>query len=428
MPEPFLSGLRGFLIDSPTPGTLRGVRDGAIVIEDGAIADCGPGEVVETRNSGRNIRWRHSPDTVIIPGLVDLHAQIPQYPVIARSASQKSIATLEKEFRAKAASTLAPAFFADLARHGTTCALLYASAFEDSCNESFVAADAAGMRATIGMVLSDGQPLEKSLEQSETLCRRWHKRDSGRLHYAFGTRSALVSSPELLQGVAALASKYDAYYQADLAVSPDEAGEVRAKFSTSALEKYRACGLLGPRSVFAHAIHLTDEEIALLGESRSAVAHTPTADLFNTSGLMPLDRLRKAGVRVGLASGIAGGPELNMWQIMRSAIESQKARFFHDPAVPVPTPADAFHLATMGGAEALGQARVIGTIDIGKDADLVVIDLARILPTRIRTNPHAAMSADEIVSLLVYRGGPGTVLETLVRGRAVHHSPDGFLL
>ncbi len=113
---------------------------------------------------------------------------------------------------------------------------------------------------------------------------------------------------------------------------------------------------------------------------------------------------------------------------MRSAIESQKARFFHDPAVAVPTPADAFHLATMGGAEALGQARVIGTIDIGKDADLVVLDLARILPTRIRTNPHAAMSADEIISLLVYRGGPGTVLETLVRGRAVHHSPDGFLL
>lgn len=143
---------------------------------------------------------------------------------------------------------------------------------------------------------------------------------------------------------------------------------------------------------------------------------------------MPLDRLLDAGLRVGLASDVAGGPELDMWRVMRCAIESQKARAFYQTGVRVPAEAEIFHLATMGGARALGKESLIGTLDVGKEADLVVLDLARVLPYGERGNMHSDLSAEEIITLLVYRGGPQAVIETFVRGTSIHRAPPPLLL
>jgi guanine deaminase len=143
---------------------------------------------------------------------------------------------------------------------------------------------------------------------------------------------------------------------------------------------------------------------------------------------MPLDRLRDAGVRIGLGSDVAGGPELNLWQVMRSAIEAQKARAFYESGVRVPSESDAFYLATQGGADALGKGGLIGSLDIGKEADAVVLDLAPALPYGTRGNTHADLSAEEVIALLVYRGGPHAVVETFVRGRSVFRAPAPLLL
>ena len=93
---------------------------------------------------------------------------------------------------------------------------------------------------------------------------------------------------------------------------------------------------------------------------------------------MKMDQLRKAGIAIGLGSDVAAGPELNMWQVMRAAIEVQRARSFYEPNVPPLRLGEAFYLATAGGARALWENRkTIGTLEAGKEADLVVIDLAR---------------------------------------------------
>ena len=115
--------------------------------------------------------------------------------------------------------------------------------------------------------------------------------------------------------------------------------------------------------------------------------------------------MRAVGLKVGLGSDVAAGPELNLWQVMRSAIESQKARSFYETDIPIPTPGAALHLATQGAAEALGKGGIIGTFDIGKEADLTVMDFSSLLPYR-QSARAADLTAEDIVSLCIYRGGP----------------------
>lgn len=122
--------------------------------------------------------------------------------------------------------------------------------------------------------------------------------------------------------------------------------------------------------------------------------------------------------RLAFGSDVAAGPELNMWRVMRSAIEMQKARSFYDTATRPLNPAQAFYLATHGGARALGKSNTIGTLDVAKDADLTVVDLSRITPY----NRDAECAAEEVVALCVYRGEPAGTKATFVRGRCVYEA------
>ena len=132
--------------------------------------------------------------------------------------------------------------------------------------------------------------------------------------------------------------------------------------------------------------------------------------------------MRSAGIRLGLGSDVAAGPELNLWQVMRSAIESQKARSFYQKHVPVPTPAEALYLATQGAALALGKGARIGSFEPGKEADLTVMDYSALLP--YHGSVRSDMSAEDVLSLCIYRGGPGAVMETFVRGRSIYRAPE----
>lgn len=438
-------GIRGFLIDTPAPGRLRGVRDGALLIEDGHITACGSYEAVRSSHVGLNIRWMHSPETVVIPGLIDLHAHLPQYPSVARHAEallpwlKQHAFPLEKQFRAAAAKIQAPAFFEELARHGTTSAMLYAAVYEDSAEVSFVAAEKSGLRIILGKVMMDvgsygglglAKVVDQSCEESEALCRKWHGRDQGRIEYAFTPRFAVSCSSELMRRAARLANKYGARIQTHLSENVEELAAVRDLFpaNTDYTDVYEQAGLLGRQTVLAHCLHLSDREIDRLALSQSAVAHCPTSNLFLASGLMPLDRLKRAGLRIGLGSDVAGGPELNMWQVMRSAVETQAARHILDRSIPRLSAGEAFYLATQGGAEALGKDTLIGSFEIGKEADVVVLDLASITPYGRKTNPHASLSVEDVITLLVHRGHSSAVVETFVRGRSIYRAAAPMLV
>lgn len=434
-----ITGIRGFLIDAPEYGRLRAWPDGALIVKDGRIAEIGDFAELSRKPRTQQVRWSHSSQAAVFPGLIDIHAHVPQYPSVARGTSEllpwlkRYIFPLEREFTGERGRREADAFFAELARHGTTTAMLYTAIWEDSCAAAFEAAAGAGLRVIMGKMMMDvgsygilepERILAVSLEESERLCKAWHGANGGLLEYAFSPRFAVACSEEMMHAAADLATRYGAYIQTHLAENREEIAVVLKQFpwARDYAEIYEKCGLLGARSVFGHGIHLSKREHAALAAAGSVIAHCPTANLFLRSGILPLETVRRDGIRVGLGSDVAAGAELNLWRVMRSVIESQQARSFYEAGVAVPSPSEALYLATQGGAEALGKGGVIGSFEIGKEADLTVMDIAALLPYGRQQAGFAELTADDLVSLCVYRGGPDAVVETFVRGRSVYRA------
>jgi len=439
-----LLGIRGYLIDAPQPGKLRAWSDGAILVEEGLIAEVGDYSVLQGKPRREEIRWIHSPHVAVFPGLIDLHTHLPQYPVVARGEGEllswlkQTVFPVERDFTWAKSKRESPLFFEELARNGTTTAMIYGAALEESCDAAFEAAQKSGLRVILGKMLMDAgpgcdirapKPVGTLLLESERLCKKWHGAGDGLLEYAFSPRFALSCSDDLMRGAAELAGKYSAYLQTHLAENRDEIEKVRAQFPWAAdyTDVYEKCGVPGSRTVFGHCVHLSEREREVLAATHSNVAHCPTANLFLGSGILPLDQFMEDGIHVGLGSDVAAGPELNLWQVMRSTIESQKARSFYEKKVRIPSPADALHLATQGGADALGKGDRIGALEIGREADLTVVDFGSLLPFRKSTKAHADLSAEDILSLCIYRGGPQATVETFVRGRSVYRAMNPAL-
>jgi guanine deaminase len=434
-------GLRGFLIDAPEFGALRGRPNGAVLVENGRISDVGDYDDLRRSHQPKSVQWIDRGPVAIFPGLIDCHTHLPQYSVAARGESEllpwlrQHIFPVEREFTGPKARAEAPQFFRELARNGTTTVMAYAAIYEDSCEIGFDAAGQVGVRTILGKMMMDlgsyGQIQPKkvlsiSLLESERLCRKWHRAANGLLEYAFSPRFAVTCSEKMMRGAAELAARFEAYLQTHLAENREELEKVHHLHMTARdyTHVYEKCGLLTPHTMLGHCIHLNSREIAAIAAAQSSVAHCPSSNLFLGSGLMKLDQLLKAGINVGLGSDVAGGPELNMWQVMRAAIEVQKARTAYEPNLRPLRPSEAFFLATHGGARALGKAKIIGTLDPGKEADLIVVDVAALRPYPPTQNPFSGLAAEDVVALCIYRGGPQANLETYVRGRRIYQAPS----
>jgi len=369
---------------------------------------------------------------LLLPGLIDLHAHLPQIPNAGLGAGldlltwlNRYIFPLERAFDRAAAERLAPAAFRAFAAAGTTTVVAYGALWPDSLDACFEAAERHGIRAVIGKVMMDritydeavapGEILELSLRQSAELCARWHGRDAGRLRYAFTPRFAVSCTAELLSESARLAAEAGAYWQTHLSEDLGEMGEVQRLFPTARdyLDVYDLASGLGARTILAHAIHLSPREISRLAESGSHVAHCPASNLFLGSGNMPLAHYLDEGVSVGLGSDVAAGPELSLFGAMRAGAYTQNALGAVAPRRPAVDPLGWLRLATLAGATALGLQDEIGSIETGKDADLILVDpeLTSPLPGIDASEPS------EVMGRLIFRPHPAMVRGAWVRGR-----------
>jgi guanine deaminase len=372
---------------------------------------------------------------VILPGLVDLHAHLPQLPNAGVGFGmdllhwlERYIFPLEREFDdAEAAERLAPAAFRALAGVGTTTALLYGAVYAPSLDAAFRAAEAHGIRAILGKVMMDrvtydesvdpSTILSRSLRESADLCARWHMADGGRLRYAFTPRFAVSCTADMLRESAALARSTGAYWQTHVSEDRAEIAEVLRLFPDALdyVDVYDRAGGLGPRSVLAHAIHLSDRELGRLIESGTRVAHCPASNLFLASGVMPLARYLEAGLSVGLGSDVAGGPDPSIFTTMRVGAYTQNAlRVVRGEGSRVLGPLDWLRLGSLEGARALGLEVAIGSVEVGKEADLIVVDPSV-------TAPIPGLPEDEdpaaLMSRLIFRAHPDMVRGAWVRGR-----------
>jgi guanine deaminase len=406
-----------------------------------------PDALIEVDAAGRLTRVARAPEHeaeaqaavdlrpwVVMPGLVDLHAHLPQLPNAGLGAGldlmtwlERYIFPLEREFDdAEAAERLAPAAFRAFAAAGTTTALLYGAVFAPSLDAAFRAAEAHGIRAIIGKVMMDrvtydesidpATILELSLRQSAELCERWNGRDEGRLRYAFTPRFAVSCSADMLRESAALARSSGAYWQTHLSEDRGEIGEVLRLFpdATDYVDVYDRAGGLGERTILAHAVHLSDRELTRLVETGSRVAHCPASNLFLASGVMPLARYLEAGLAVGLGSDVAAGPELSILSAMRVGAYTQNAlRVVAGDERPILAPLDWLRIGTLDGARVLGIDDAIGSLEPGKEADMIAVDPAL-------TAPLPGVEADDpadLISRLMYRPHPAMVRGAWVRGR-----------
>jgi guanine deaminase len=418
-------------------GVVRAHPKGAVVIHKGRISEMGDYDDLRRKQRPRPLEWIDRGSVVIFPGLIDIHTHLPQYPAVARGESEllpwlrEHIFPVERDFTGPKARHQAPLFFRELARNGTTTAMVYTAIYEDSCDAAFEAARESGLRIIMGKMMMDiasyGQlqpkkVLSVSLLESERLCRKWHRTDQGRLEYAFSPRFAVACSEKLMRSAAELASRLDAYLQTHLAENREELEKVHHLYMSAHdyTHVYEKCGLLTPKMVLGHCIHLKPREIEAIAVAQANVAHCPTSNLFLGSGLMKLDQLLKAGIAVGLGSDVAAGPELNMWQVMRAAVDVQKARSAYEANLRPLRPSEAFYLATLGGARALGKMTEIGTLDPGKEADLLLFDVASTLPYGPEQGRIEDLAPEDVLSLCVYRGGPQGTVEAFVRGKSVY--------
>jgi guanine deaminase len=378
---------------------------------------------------------------IVLPGMVDLHAHLPQLPNAGLGAGldlltwlERYIFPLERKFDdAEAAARLAPAAFRAFAAAGTTTLLAYGAVFLESMDGAFRAAEAHGIRAILGKVMMDrvtydeqidpATILDRSLRESEELCERWHGADNGRLGYALTPRFAVSCTAEMLRESAALAARTGAWWQTHLAEDPFEIEEVRRLFPEAIdyVDVYDRAGGLGARTILAHAVHLSERELARLVETDTRIAHCPASNLFLASGIMPLARHLELGLKVGLGSDVAAGPDPSMFSVMRVGAYAQAARrSLAGDTQPVLGPLDWLRLGTLDGARALGLEARIGSIEAGKEADLIVVDasLTDTLPVPKRTRVAAVVGEpDELMSRLIFRAHPDMVRGAWVRGR-----------
>jgi len=438
--------LRARILTPLADGRTLDEPDGILAIDaGGSLAFVGPATAASPELLAGAVDLR---PWVVLPGLVDTHAHLPQLPNAGLGFALDLLTWLdrltfptERSWADPAvAERLAPAIFRAIAAAGTTTVLAYGVVYEAAMGAAFRAAEAHGIRAILGKVMMDRvtydptiEPstiLDRSLRESADLIERWHGAADGRLGYAVTPRFAVSCTAELLRESASLARSTGTWWQSHVSEDPGEIAEVARLFPEASdyVDVYDRAGALGERTVLAHAIHLSDRELACLVETRTRVSHCPSSNLFIGAGVMPLARWLEAGVVVGLGSDVSGGPEPSLFSVMRAGAYSQMARRSLAAETRPPLgPLEWLRLGTLDGARALGLEDRIGSLEAGKEADVIVVDPSLTAPLAgVGAAEVASFAAADaglvedpaaLVSRLIFRPHPDMVRGAWVRGR-----------
>jgi len=402
--------------------SYRYVDDGLVLVKDGRVEAIGPANELSARLPADAV-VDHHPGALIMPGFIDPHIHYPQTQVIASYGAQllewleKYTFVEEQKFADRAHAARNAEFFLDeLARNGTTTAVAYCTAHPVSADALFTAAHErnVGMIAGNSVMNRNGPPgllapADTAIADSRELIRRWH--GTGRQRYAVTPRFAITSTDAQLAELGALLKEVPTVLmQTHLDENLNEIATIKTLFPDDAsyAAVYHRFGLLSPRSLMGHCIHLEDSEVALLRDTQSVAVFCPTSNLFIGSGLFDYQRLKSAGVRIALATDVGGGTSYSM---LRTAAEAYKVMQLQGQNLPALA---AFDLMTRGNAAALGLESEIGAIAPGTYADLVVLD-ARATPAMAH-RMEVARTLDEELFVLMTLGDDRAVRQTYIAG------------
>ncbi|MFT8719795.1 guanine deaminase [Acetobacter sp.] len=418
---------RGNPFEMPPSEALYVEEDGLVVMRDGLITQVGSYAALNVGLSA-DTRVISYGDALISAGFIDTHVHYPQMPIIASWGEQllewleRYVFPVEATFSDPAvAQAVARAFLTELLRSGTTTAAVYCTVHSQSVEAFFAESERVGTRMIAGKVLMDRNApdnlrdtVQSGYDDSAALIDRWHGR--GRQLYAVTPRFAITSTPEQLEAAGQLLRTHDGLFmQTHIAENLSEIEAVHRLFPERAsyLDVYDHAGLVGPRSIFGHAIHVGETEFCRCHETHAALSHCPTSNLFLGSGLFRLfDAVDpRRPVRVGLGTDVGAGTSLSQLRTMGEAykVAQLTGRSLH--------PAQALWLATAGAARSLHLEDRIGTIAPGMEADLCVLD-SHAFPL-ISQRAARCESIEELLFVLMTLGDDRCIKSTWVSGDCV---------
>lgn len=432
--------------ETPLKESVKYYHDGLLIIENNHIKDSG---------SYVNMRKKHNiafedinssfEGKLIVPGFVDTHIHYPQTEMIGSFGEQllpwltKYTFPTEMKFKDPIYAKKISNFFIDeLLKNGTTTALILGTVHPESVDAIFQAGNEHGMRLIAGKVMMDRNAPDElldtaqtSYEESETLIKKWHGHK--RLLYAITPRFAPTSTPEQLLLAGVLKEKYPStYVHTHLSENSDEIAWVKSLFpqAKNYLDVYDKAGLVTSKSIFAHALHLEEDEYELLHKKNASVSFCPTSNLFLGSGLFKIREMKKEkrAVRVGLGTDVGAGTSFNMLQTLGEAykivsMEQNGA----NPRIAM-SAFEGFYQATLGAANALSLHEKIGKLATGYEADFVVLDFSATPLQKLRMNEVNSKKQDDLESLseklfaLMTMGDDRNIVATYVNGNKVYES------
>lgn len=407
---------------------LRHIPDGLLLLNGGVIVWFGSwqqGEALLPPGFAVT-EYRDKP---IVPGFIDTHIHYPQTEIIGAYGDQLldwlNNYTFPTESRygcERHADAMSAFFLRELLSNGTTTALVFGSVHPQSVDALFSQAQTLNMCLIAGKVMMDRhapqallETPEQSYRDTRELIERWHGK--GRLGYAITPRFAPTSTPALLAQVQRLREEFpDVWLQTHLSENPQEVAWVKSLFpqSQSYLDVYHRYGMTGGKSVFAHCLHLEEQEWDCLCETRSAIAFCPTSNLFLGSGLFDLQQAWRKRVKLGIGTDVGAGTSFNMLRTLGEAYKVGQLQHYRLSAV------EALYHATLGGARALSLDDKIGNFDVGKEADFVVLDPA-VTPLQQLRYANSATPAEQGFVLMTL-GDDRNIYRTYVDGKVVYQA------
>ena len=353
----------------------------------------------------------------VIPGFVQPHIHLCQ--TIFRGAAddlslidwlKQRVWPMEAAHTPASITASARLGIAELIKGGTTCALTMETV--NHTREVFKVVEETGFRATVGKCMMDkGDEVPRalqeqtadSIEESLALLDEWHGKAGGRIRYCFAPRFAISCTRELLEKVGELARARGVMVHTHASENRTECELVQQESGMRNITYLDSVGLTGRHVALAHCVHLSNDEIKTLKTTGTNVVHCPSSNLKLGSGIAPIVRLLDEGVSVSLgADGAACNNRLDMFTEMRTAALLQKA--LHGPEV---LPASrVLRMGTIDGAKAMGLDSEIGSLEVGKCADVVLVRLDRLHSTPVT----------DVISALVYSATPDDVDTVIIDG------------
>ncbi|MHA2140838.1 MAG: amidohydrolase family protein [Candidatus Thorarchaeota archaeon] len=402
----------------------RIINEGAVLIEGQKITGIGKGAELTKEKADLVIDAKNM---IVMPGLIDTHVHLAQA-LIRGCADDVSLVdwlkghvwVLQGNFTNDDGKVSAELCMAEMIRTGTTsfveCMIHTRYGFDGIAQ----AVEKAGMRGALSKIIMDStgyadspdimypgmvEDKDACLFETAQMYSKWHGKADGRLQVWYGLRSLGAVTPELFQDVAYLVREKETRMTMHLGEVIDDVRYVQDNFNMTLTEFAKENNLLGSDMVFAHGIHFDDDDLQRLAETQSNISHCPASNMKLASGFARVPEMLEMGVPVSL--GCDGGPSNNTYDMVR---ETRLAALIHKAKVDDPlvvTAEQALEMAILGGAKAMGIADSVGSIEPGKLADIILIDMNDLGFTPV-TNP---------VSNLVYSGSGHAVDTVIVNGK-----------